>query len=556
MRRAPLPSVEPCDPLVYATVGCRSYDGGDYHVQKEVILLEILFKGESGAYLGKHLARGRAFKVEYPHGVSAVKDADSGRIVNGVKGAVVYQAAVVFRDHGYSVPYNGEASVSQKVNLDKAPVFNRILVPLEHLEALCGYLHGAVASYVVRNHNHSAAVGGEVSEMSLKPGCGPDDLPPWPVEIGSPHSGMIKYPFPHLAHTPAVAHLTCNTADFLFRKAEYLGDLPHRGSGPEGVVVGHHGRPPRSIGGKDVIKYRIPLIPGKIHINVRRVHPSGIKEPLKEKIVPYWIHLGNPQGVSGDGGRCASPSTRHSGPLSDIRHHKKIVGEALFPDDCHLMVNPCPYLGGDGAVAPYAALIYGLKKGFKGGFVVHAGKARKYYPSKVPVLETHVGYQDGVFKGLGRVREPILHKGGGSQKVLLRAGIPHLQARKLGIQGNRPQDAMKRKVLPCCHIDPVCRNRRNPGFSGKGIGPRHVETGRKLQVEVFAALAGKGLYDMRIIRYHYKAPSLIPQGVCKIKILPAAAIRYEPAEVSVAFKVLYKGNGPSSPCLEFASQYG
>ena len=48
--------------------------------------------------------------------------------------------------------------------------------------------------------------------------------------------------------------------------------------------------------------YVFPLVPGKIHVDVRGILPFPVEETLEEEVVPEGIHMGDPQKIGNDAG--------------------------------------------------------------------------------------------------------------------------------------------------------------------------------------------------------------------------------------------------------------
>jgi len=61
----------------------------------------------------------------------------------------------------------------------------------------------------------------------------------------------------------------------------------------EKIMISH----PCAVFRAELFYYRlnqiVPLVPGKVNINVRRVRAGGVKKALKIKVMPYRIDIGN-----------------------------------------------------------------------------------------------------------------------------------------------------------------------------------------------------------------------------------------------------------------------
>ena len=146
-------------------------------------------------------------------------------------------------------------------------------------------------------------------------------------------------------------------ADLAGGAAVHLGHLAQRAAQPEAVVVGDHRRLGTGIGAEDVGQHLVPLVPGKIEIDVGRILALGVEEALEEQSGAERLDVGDAETVAHDrvGHRAAAAV---GGPvLHDVVHHQEIVGEALPGDDAELVLQPVAGHRRDGAVAAPGALI-------------------------------------------------------------------------------------------------------------------------------------------------------------------------------------------------------
>ena len=70
--------------------------------------------------------------------------------------------------------------------------------------------------------------------------------------------------------------------DFIGRHAIDFGDFADRCAQPQGVLVGHHGGLLAAIGLEHPIYDVVPLIPGKVDVDVGRIFAAGIEKALEK----------------------------------------------------------------------------------------------------------------------------------------------------------------------------------------------------------------------------------------------------------------------------------
>jgi len=124
--------------------------------------------------------------------------------------------------------------------------------------------------------------------------------------------------------------------NFPVRKAVSLRCLAQGRTEAEKIMISH----PCAVFRAELLYHRlnqiVPLVPGKVNVNVRRVRAGGVEEALKIKIVPYRIDIGNSKGIRNDGSR---PRTTPTGSVRAIDapchfhnlvHTEKIRRETRF----------------------------------------------------------------------------------------------------------------------------------------------------------------------------------------------------------------------------------
>ena len=185
-------------------------------------------------------------------------------------------------------------------------------------------------------------------------------------------------------------------ADLLFREAEHFGHFPYGGPCAKGIVIGHHSGPLVSVFCKKIVDDPFPFVPGKIDINIRRVHAVKIQKSFKKKIVFYWVHMGDTQSIGNNRRGSAPPATRPMGISCDIRHHQKIMGKFLLSDDPHLMIHPILYRLSNLPISSSAPIHGDPIKAIKSLLIIHAIKSREYDAGKIPVFQALIRHLTGI----------------------------------------------------------------------------------------------------------------------------------------------------------------
>ncbi len=146
-------------------------------------------------------------------------------------------------------------------------------------------------------------------------------------------------------------------ADLAGRAAVHLGHFAERAPQLEGVVVGYHRGAGHGVAPEHVGQHVVALVPGKIEIDVGRVLPLGIEEPLEQEPGAERLHVGDAETVGDDRVGDRAPAAVGGAVLHDVAHHQEIVGEALHPDDGELVLQAVAGDGGDDAITPFGACI-------------------------------------------------------------------------------------------------------------------------------------------------------------------------------------------------------
>jgi hypothetical protein len=80
--------------------------------------------------------------------------------------------------------------------------------------------------------------------------------------------------------------------------SKYLGYFPNRRSAAESYMVGYHGGTFSPVGALHKVEHLIPLVPGKINVNVGKIPPIGTEKPAEEELVADRIYVGDAKQVT------------------------------------------------------------------------------------------------------------------------------------------------------------------------------------------------------------------------------------------------------------------
>src|SRR5215203_2336796 len=78
----------------------------------------------------------------------------------------------------------------------------------------------------------------------------------------------------------------------------HLGDFPQSATCLKSVVVGHHGRMQPGVLREYIRQNFVPLVPGKVQVDIWRVLPLEVEETLKDEITPNRVYMGNSETVA------------------------------------------------------------------------------------------------------------------------------------------------------------------------------------------------------------------------------------------------------------------
>ena len=101
-----------------------------------------------------------------------------------------------------------------------------------------------------------------------------------------------------------------------------------------------------------VLQGLVPLVPGKVHVDVGRILPAPVEEALEKEGVAQRVHVGEAQQVGDDAGGGAAPAAGPGALLHDVAHHEEVGGEPLLPDDGKLVVQALADVGPHAPVSP------------------------------------------------------------------------------------------------------------------------------------------------------------------------------------------------------------
>ena len=273
-------------------------------------------------------------------------------------------------------------------------------------------------------------------------------------------------------------------ADFVRRHAVDLGHFANGRAEREAVLIGDHGRAGRSIAGEDEIQDAVPLVPREININVRRIVPAGIQEPLEEQIVPDRVHVGDPQAIRHNRGGSRSPAACPWRLLDDLVHDEKIVRVALLANDRQFTANALLDNLRERAVTPPRAgggLLLQQGERLAVGQLPEGGEDRLL---EVPVGPTGVGDSARVGEGVRDMGKLPLQCRERHEPLCRRAARVRREARQRGIERDGAQKTMERKVLGVEKMDTVGGHRRKSGPPAERQRLMHHGARRELLIEI------------------------------------------------------------------------
>jgi hypothetical protein len=244
-------------------------------------------------------SHGRALDVKAAHGAAFGHGIPGGGIVLGLPSVFIKNDTVGLHI-GDGVTDHRQAAVSQKVDLHQPGVLGAVLVPLDDGHPFGGRFHGNVAVDGIRGDDHTAGVHGEVPWNPDDPLGQCYDLRPGVDEIQVAGfrtlSQVVQQTGIQLPPMPEPGQAPGDPADFASGHAEHLGCFPQGHAGLEKDMAGDHGR----MAGKTVeyaVDDRVPFVPGKIHVDVRRVASPGVEESAEIEVVLHRADIGDAQAV-------------------------------------------------------------------------------------------------------------------------------------------------------------------------------------------------------------------------------------------------------------------
>lgn len=146
--------------------------------------------------------------------------------------------------------------------------------------------------------------------MTVPPGC-TDSRWGWPTRrfaiwmMSGQGSGMgasVRVVRPSFTDSPAWSsprpQPLRHPGDLTFGAAMQLGHLADGGTGLEHGVDSDHGNVVAPERLEHPLEHPIPLVPGEIHVEVGRVLPVLVEEPLEHQVGADRVHVGDAQQVA------------------------------------------------------------------------------------------------------------------------------------------------------------------------------------------------------------------------------------------------------------------
>ena len=162
-----------------------------------------------------------------------------------------------------------------------------------------------------------------------------------------------------------------NAFDLFIGEPVYLSYFPNGRPRLQKDLAGYHGRALIAVFFEHILQNIIPLIPRKIHINIRHIPTFRMDKSFKLKCVLQRIHLCDKKAITHHRCRCGSPANGGTGLVYNILNNEKIGREPFLGDDAQFIFDSAAYRFIDPAIAHLGAginLISQLSVGVMGVF--------------------------------------------------------------------------------------------------------------------------------------------------------------------------------------------
>ncbi len=447
--------VQPQHILPDIPVGSRADDGGVDHQVLEIPPLRFLLQ----------LPHGRGFDVKDAHGVAPPDEGRGLRIVQGIEPGVVDGHPRAPPNGCDGIADDGERPVAQEIDLHQARRFRLVLFPLDDPDSLGAPLDGHMARHLVRDQDDTAAVDREMPGDGIQSGSQLQDFRPGRIQVKPVELRMVVHTLPEPRGVCPGAHAPGHFLDFRCRNPENLGHLPHRPAPRKPHVVRHKGQTLRPIVPNQLVREIVPLIPGKIDVDVGRVLSLRVQEASEEQPVADGVHMGDAEQITHQAGSTAPAATMDGAAPDDVRHHQEVVHVALGANQVQLFRKARFDDRAGPSVAPDnapAALLEEQREVVR-GLIPVVGKDQ---PEVVPCRVTPASQLDGVGEGFGSMREMHGHL---TRRFEPPVGLDDLLRRE-GAEGpvevDGPNETVEIVIVRVHEMDGVGGHGRNSQLAG------------------------------------------------------------------------------------------
>jgi len=425
-------------------------------------MLKIAFAG-----LVLELAHGWRFDIKDPDGLPACEQFYSGFVLERLDTVEIDLPAIVFMDSRAGITDYGQGAVAENIHLDQPHLLGLVLLPLNdhdlthicgdssalhgnctgEVQNLFGGLQGDIALQPIRGDHHAAAVKREMAGKSADSFRQGDDLRPGLVQFRPLEDRMGAEHLRHARRLPVAGQLFGDRTDLAVGNSVHLGDLAHRRADLETVMVGDHGDAAPAVGAKEIVEHIVPLIPGKIDIDIGGIAAAGIEEPFEKEIVADRVDVGDAEAVADQaGGSRAAPAGARRLP-DRIGNDEEIRRKSFVIDQIQLKLHALPHRRGDLAIAPARSGQDLLSQPALGVFPMRACERGKYETAEIEIEGAVAGDCKGIGQSVGGIRKERFHLPGRMETGMPRGDLARRDLFQCGIEIDGAQEAMDGIVL-------------------------------------------------------------------------------------------------------------
>ena len=240
----------------------------------------------------------------------------------------------------HCIPDDAQAAVAQKIDFHQAGIFSRILFPLDDGNPLGGALDRHIGVDGVRGDHDPARVDGKIAGGSgdapghfhdLRPGGRKRQAAGFGTCFQCGHQVRVRF-----AGAPEIGQSLCDPSDLRIGEPVNFCGFADGHARLHENVAGHHGGM-ATVAGQDGVKDPVPFVPGKVHIDVRRVLAARVEEPLEIEVVFERADIGDLQAVGHQGGRPGAPAADAGALPDNVPDRQEVCGEVHLCDDAQFV---------------------------------------------------------------------------------------------------------------------------------------------------------------------------------------------------------------------------